>query len=148
MPTNVRPPYDAELAAALALVNDQLPSTITPDMIEAMRSAPVTAPIEEVLEGRNISHREVTIPGYEGFGVTVSIFARNGHESGPGIYHTHGGGMIIGDRFTGMEVPLEWVERFGASVRLGRVPPRAGVSRPVPDRGLLRRPGLDRRARR
>lgn len=27
MPTNVRPPYDAELAAALALVNDQLPST-------------------------------------------------------------------------------------------------------------------------
>jgi len=114
MPTNVRPPYDAELAAALALVNDQLPSTITPDMIEAMRSAPVTAPIEEVLEGRNISHREVTIPGYKGFGITVSIFARNGHESGPGIYHTHGGGMIIGDRFTGMEVPLEWVERFGA----------------------------------
>lgn len=22
--------------------------------------------------------------------------------------------MIIGDRFTGIEVPLEWVERFGA----------------------------------
>ena len=114
MPTNVRPPYDAELAAALALVNDQLPATITADMIEAMRATPVTAPIEDVLQGRNITHREVTIPGYQGFGITVSIFARGGHQSGPGIYHTHGGGMIIGDRFTGIEVPLEWVERFGA----------------------------------
>src|ERR1035438_1934982 len=99
MPTNVRPPYDAELAAALALVNDQLPATITADMIEAMRATPVTAPIEDVLQGRNITHREVTIPGYQGFGITVSIFARGGHQSGPGIYHTHGGGMIIGDRF-------------------------------------------------
>lgn len=85
MPTNVRPPYDAELAAALAVVNDQLPATITPDMIEAMRAVPVTAPIEELLEGRDISHREVTVPGHEGFGVTLSIFARAGHESGPGF---------------------------------------------------------------
>lgn len=52
-------------------------------MIGAMRSAPV-APIEEVLEGRNITHREVTVPGCEGFGITLSIFAREGHESGPG----------------------------------------------------------------
>jgi DNA-binding PucR family transcriptional regulator len=43
MPANVRPPYDAELAAALAIVNDQLPATITPDMIEAMRAAPARA---------------------------------------------------------------------------------------------------------
>ncbi|MDX6332950.1 MAG: hypothetical protein QOG05_290, partial [Streptosporangiaceae bacterium] len=84
MPANVRPPYDAELAAALTLVNDQLPPTITPGMIGALRSARVTPPIGELLEGRNISHREVTIPGYEGFGMTLSIFAREGHESGPG----------------------------------------------------------------
>ena len=47
--------------------------------------------------------------------MTLSIFARADHHSaGPGIYHTHGGGMIMGDRFTGAEVPLEWVERFDA----------------------------------
>jgi acetyl esterase/lipase len=114
VPTNVRPPYDAELAAALTLLSDQLPATITPDMIGAMRSARVTAPVEDVLEGRSITHREVTVPGYGGAGITLSIFAREGHESGPGIYHTHGGGMIIGDRFTAIEVPLEWVEKFGA----------------------------------
>src|SRR5450755_108317 len=115
MPTDVRPPYDAELEAALAVIQEQMPATITPEMISAMRAAPVTAPIEEVLEGRNISHREVRIPGYEGADITLSIFARNDHDAaGPGIYHTHGGGMIIGDRFTGIEVPLEWVERFDA----------------------------------
>ena len=115
MAADVRPPYDAELEAALAILADQLPSTITPDMIAAMRGVPVTAPIEELLKGRNISHREVTVPGYQDHALTLSIFAREGHTgSGPGIYHTHGGGMIIGDRFTGMETQLDWVERFDA----------------------------------
>lgn len=115
MPTDVRPPYDAELEAALAVIQEQMPATITPEMIVAMRAEPVTAPIEEVLEGRNISHREVRVPGYEGADITLSVLARNDHAAaGPGIYHTHGGGMIIGDRFTGIEVPLEWVERFDA----------------------------------
>ncbi len=115
MPADVRPPYDAELAAALAAISEQMPPTITPDMIEIMRAAPITAPVETVLEGRNISHREVTVAGHEGADITLSVFARDDHDAaGPGIYHTHGGGMIIGDRFTGIEVPLDWVERFDA----------------------------------
>ncbi len=115
MPADVRPPYDAELAAALATISEQMPPTITPDMIEIMRAAPITAPVETVLAGRNISHREVTIRGHEGADITLSVFARDDHDAaGPGIYHTHGGGMIIGDRFTGIEVPLDWVERFDA----------------------------------
>ena len=115
MPADVRPPYDPELEAALAALADQLPPTITPDMIAMMRTAPITAPIGELLEGRGITHREVTVPGYEGADITLSIFARDGHDTaGPGIYHTHGGGMIVGDRFTGMETLLDWVERFDA----------------------------------
>jgi acetyl esterase/lipase len=115
MSADARPPYDPELAAALALISEQMPPTITPDMIEIMRTTPVTEPIGQVLERRNISHREVTIPGYEDAGITLSVFAREDHDApGPGIYHTHGGGMIIGDRFTGIDVPLDWVERFDA----------------------------------
>jgi acetyl esterase/lipase len=115
MAADVRPPYDPELQAALAVIGDQLPPTITPDMIALMRATPVTAPIEDLLEGRKITHREVTVPGYQGYDMTMSIFARDDHDTaGPGIYHTHGGGMIIGDRFTGMEFQLEWVERFDA----------------------------------
>jgi acetyl esterase/lipase len=115
MSAEVRPPYDAELGAALAEISEHFPSTITAEMIPALRAAPVTAPLADVLDGRKISHREVSIPGYQGGAITLSVFAREDHDAaGPGVYHTHGGGMIMGDRFTGIEVPLEWVERFDA----------------------------------
>ena len=81
MPADVRPPYDAELAAALAAISEQMPPTITPDMIEIMRAAPITAPVETVLEGRNISHREVTVAGHEGADITLSVFARDDHDA-------------------------------------------------------------------
>ena len=109
-----RPPFDPELAAVLEVLREQLPPTITPEMIPAMREGNVTAPVEEVLAARlEITHREQTVPGYEGADLTVSIFARRDHTgAGPGFFHTHGGGMIIGDRFTGIDVMLDWVERF------------------------------------
>ena len=115
MPADVRPPYDPDLAAALFLLKEQMPSTVTPDMIELMRAAPISGPIEKLLEGRDVSHREVTVPGYQGDDIVLSIFARDDHRgTGPGIYHIHGGGMIIGDRFTGAQMALDWVEQFDA----------------------------------
>ena len=81
MPADVRPPYDAELAAALTVISEQMPPTITPDMIEIMRTAPITEPVETVLEGRSISHREVTVPGHEGADITLSVFARDDHDA-------------------------------------------------------------------
>jgi acetyl esterase/lipase len=95
------PPFDVELAAALALVAEELPSTITPEMIGPMRDALITPPIEELLAARpNVTHEDRTIPGPAGApDLIVSIFRRSDHRNGgPGIYHTHGGGMIIGDR--------------------------------------------------
>jgi acetyl esterase/lipase len=61
-------------------------------------------------------HEERSIPGPEGApDLIVSIFRRTDHlEGGPGIYNTHGGGMIIGDRFTGIEPLLDWVSEFDA----------------------------------
>jgi acetyl esterase/lipase len=114
MPTVVRPPYDPELAAALE-AEPEPPETITPDMIqEIRRTRPVLTP-DEIIAGRDITHREVTVPGYEGSGMTLSIFAPAGQQgAGPGIYHIHGGGMIVGERFTGLDVPVAWVDRFGA----------------------------------
>ena len=115
MPTSkppARPPYDPELGAMLAA--SPLPDTITPDMIEALRAVPFTAPIDETLSTRAVEHEERTIAGPQGE-LTVSIFRPRGKTGvGPGIYFLHGGGMIIGDRFTDIERPLDWVEEFGA----------------------------------
>jgi acetyl esterase/lipase len=113
-----RPPYDVELGAMLALMNEQLPPTLTADMIPLMRAASITTPIDELLGGRDIVHEERSVPGPAGEpDITVSIFRKRDHVAGsPGIYHTHGGGMIIGDRFTGIEVMLDWVDLMDAVV--------------------------------
>ncbi|RFA11556.1 lipase [Subtercola boreus] len=111
-----RPPYDPELAAVLAVIGDQLPSTLTPEMIAPMRSAGITPPIDQLLAGREVTHEERSVPGPEGAPeIILSIFRRSDHVAGgPGIYNVHGGGMIIGDRFTGLEPLLDWVEQFDA----------------------------------
>ena len=46
--TSPPPPFDPELSAVLAVIAEQLPSTLTPDMIEPMRAASITPPIEEL----------------------------------------------------------------------------------------------------
>jgi acetyl esterase/lipase len=113
--TLARPPFDPELEAVLVVLGAQLPSTLTPEMIPLLRAGNVTPPIEEILTGRAVTHREVTISGHEGAEIVLSIFARADHTGfGPGIFHTHGGGMIIGDRFTGIGVMVDWVEQFDA----------------------------------
>jgi acetyl esterase/lipase len=111
-----RPPYDPELAAVLAVIGEQLPPTLTPEMIPLMRAGNITPPIDEVLAGRPVIHEERAIPGPAGApDILVSIFRRADHVAGgPGLYNTHGGGMIIGDRFTGIEPLLNWVEEFDA----------------------------------
>ena len=49
--------------------------------------------------------------------VTLSIFTRHDHEAGgPAIYHIHGGGMVMGDRFLAADEYLDWVVGFDAVV--------------------------------
>lgn len=106
------PPFDVELAAVLAVVGEMLPPTITPEMIAPFRAGGLAAtPIADLIGDRPIEHVERTIPGPSGApDLTVSIFRRTDHvATGPGIFYAHGGGMIIGDRFTGAEEYLSWV---------------------------------------
>jgi acetyl esterase/lipase len=131
-----RPPFDAELAAALAVMGDEAPVTVTPEMIPAMKHASASPPIHELLAGRRVEHREVTVPGFGGAELTASVFAPSGrHGNAPGIYHTHGGGMIMGDRHSGIATMLDWVERFAAvcvSIEY-RLPPEHPDPYPVED---------------
>jgi acetyl esterase/lipase len=113
-----RPPFDPELEAMLAVLGDQMPPSITPEMIPLLRQAsPVSVDHDQVLADAGISRRDVTIPGYEGDEIVVSVLQREGRTgTGPGIFHTHGGGMIIGDRWVGLGQFLPWILRFDAVV--------------------------------
>lgn len=113
------PPFDTELGAVLAVVGEMLPPTLTPDLIGPLRQGGLGAPpLSELIGDRPIRHEERTVPGPAGApDITLSIFSRDGHVAGgPGIYHTHGGGMIMGDRYTGAEEYLSWVLEFDAVV--------------------------------
>ncbi|VXB45764.1 alpha/beta hydrolase [Plantibacter sp. T3] len=112
------PPFDPELAAVLAAVGDLMPSTLTADMIPMLRQAsPVSLPVDEMLAEAGVERRDLTIAGYEGAEISLSVLARAGKTgTGPGVFHTHGGGMVMGDRFVGLGQFLPWIVELDATV--------------------------------
>ncbi|RXZ71886.1 alpha/beta hydrolase, partial [Agromyces albus] len=109
------PPFDPELEAVLAILGETLPPSITPEMIPFMREGALFGVPDEFYTERGIERRDVTIPGYNGDEILVTVISKIGRTgTGPGIYHTHGGGMILGDRFVGITGVVEWVDRFDA----------------------------------
>ncbi|MCW4457740.1 alpha/beta hydrolase [Microbacterium sp. MPKO10] len=112
MPTSLtRPPFDPELEAVLTVLADQMPPTITPEMIPLLREgSAVAVDPGEMLEEAGIDRRDVTIPGHNGGEIVISVLKPKGHSgTGPGIYHTHGGGMIMGDRWVGIGQIIPWI---------------------------------------
>ncbi|MFJ6532529.1 alpha/beta hydrolase [Microbacterium sp. NPDC091662] len=111
--TLARPPFDPELAAALAVM-PQMPD-LTIEMIPGLRETPLGPPIEEQLAGHDLEWFDVKIPGHGGDEIVVTVVRRRGRTgTGPGIYLTHGGGMIMGDRFTGIVQAVPWIEEHDA----------------------------------
>lgn len=105
-----RPPYDPELEAILVAAGDELPSTMTLEMIPMMRQETPIDVNDEALAAAGLTRRDVAIKGFEGAEIGVSVVARADHSAlGPGILHTHGGGMIAGNRMTGMHILLPWI---------------------------------------
>lgn len=118
--THPAPPFDPELEATLAVLASVLPPTITPEMIPVLRGGlPVDVPVDDVLAEAGVSRRDLTIDGYEGAQIGVTVLERADRAPGvlaPAVFHTHGGGMIMGDRFTGLGQLLPWVVELGAVV--------------------------------
>ena len=106
------PPFDGELVPVLA--SGQVPATVDVARMVSMRTA--TPGVDDLLAARGLVRRDERVPGAgSGPDVTVSVITRrSGASGGPGIYFAHGGGMVMGDRFSGMDRFLDWVELFDA----------------------------------
>ncbi|NUT48220.1 MAG: alpha/beta hydrolase [Saccharothrix sp.] len=137
--TTARPALDPELSELLAGM--PLVSRLDPEVLAQLRQYPST-PLEPLLAHRQVDRRETTVPAEDGTPIRLSIFSpvRRG-PAAPCVYWMHGGGMIMGDRFSQIDIPLEWLDEFGAvvvSVEY-RLAPEATGTTPVEDchRGLL-----------
>jgi acetyl esterase/lipase len=109
-----RPQLDTELSARLAGM--PLGTTLDADILVQMRQYKM--PVETLLEGRLVERHEVQVSTTDGYALPLSIFRPVGviAENAPFIYWVHGGGMVMGDRFANLDIALDWLERFGATV--------------------------------
>ena len=110
-PTGPPPPFDPELAAALAAIGDLLPRELTLDLIPAMRQPNPAMPRpsdDDLRRGGTFDVTERLVPGPQGAPDVSLLICRPAGVTTPlaAIYHVHGGGMIIGDNRTGLPLVL------------------------------------------
>jgi acetyl esterase/lipase len=115
------PPFDAELAAALAVIGEPLPAGLTAELIPVLRQANPMMPRltdDELRRGGAFEISERLVPGPEGAPEVSLLICRPVGVAVPtaAIYHVHGGGMIVGDNRTGLQTMLEWAEELRAAV--------------------------------
>ncbi|WP_370934887.1 alpha/beta hydrolase [Amycolatopsis sp. cg13] len=109
-----RPPFDPELAKVLPILDGGVPVGMTADQLPHYRALPFPA-IEEQIADRPVRCTHHTIPGYGGAEIEVSVLAHVDHDTpGVGIYHLHGGGMVMGDRFAAAGPLIDWVLKHDA----------------------------------
>lgn len=108
------PPLDPELAAALAIIAEQMPP-MTRENLPLMRQYSTTEATKDQLVGMGLVCTDSVISGYDGAEVVVTVIRSEDHRGrGPGIYHTHGGGMVAGQRMDGILQLAPWLLEYDA----------------------------------
>ncbi|MET8101695.1 alpha/beta hydrolase [Streptomyces sp. NPDC005236] len=117
----VPPPFDPELAAALAAVGPSVPSGPSLADIAALHALPEPAvPVYDLTDGGAFTTTDLTVPGPDGApGVSLLVIRPSAPPANgprPVIYHSHGGGMVLGNNRAGVELVLEWARELDAVV--------------------------------
>ncbi|MFJ9629511.1 alpha/beta hydrolase [Streptomyces sp. NPDC101175] len=114
--TTARPALDPELGELLTAM--PLMSRLTPEILAQLRQLP-SPPVDSLLAQRQVDRREVDVPAKDGARIRLSVFSPANTAdvtAAPCVYWIHGGGMVMGDRFSQLDIPLEWLDAFGAVV--------------------------------
>jgi acetyl esterase/lipase len=112
-----RPGLDPELESLL----QQLPQApaLDAETLEQIRPYAVGA-VETALAGLEVERRDVVVASADGVEIGLTVLSPAGLDvaavAAPCVYWVHGGGMVMGDRFSQIDIPLEWLVRFGAVV--------------------------------
>lgn len=108
--------YDPELAAILAKSGAQ--DVFDDEALKAQREFERKFDVKKLLEQfPTLEHEEITIEGAHHNTFALSIFRPKDKDKKvkvPGIYYIHGGGMIFGHRFSGIETVLPFVAKYQA----------------------------------
>ncbi|WP_031482197.1 alpha/beta hydrolase [Streptomyces bicolor] len=120
--TQVPPPFDPELAAALELIRDVISPGLTMDEIAEVRRGPGIQMLAELdlTMGGFFEVEDRTVPGPEGAPEISLLICRPAARAvaapRPVIYHIHGGGLVIGNNRVGVDIPLAWAKEVDAIV--------------------------------
>jgi acetyl esterase/lipase len=109
-----RPGTDPEIAAFLAALPAFVP--LTTETLPLIRPY-ASSPVEPLLAGRDVERREETLRTADGAELPVTVLGpRRRTGLAPGVLWLHGGGMVMGDRFSQIDIPLDWLDELGAVV--------------------------------
>lgn len=108
------PGFAAELEEILPALVGYVPVNMGEADIDNFRK--ISSPSREDLIGDSkVDCVDHVINGFNGVEITVSVISRKGHvQAGPGIYHIHGGGMVMGNRFAGAGALIDWAIKHDA----------------------------------
>ncbi|WP_159943205.1 MULTISPECIES: alpha/beta hydrolase [unclassified Nocardiopsis] len=120
MTVPARPPFDPELAAALTLLGDAVPTQITPEMLPAIRAQRAELQLDpgDLTLGGAYTETEHHAPGHDGAEVPLLLWRPTAPTAPAGVlYWIHGGGMIMGTH-RGPELPdlLETARELGLAL--------------------------------
>jgi len=119
MAASTHPPFDPELSAALAVMPVDMQQPILAEDIPAWReqlTQLLPANDDALRREGAVELEERQIPGPAGAPDLSVLILRPAQAQGPwpGVYHTHGGGMVMGTSRTGADEMALWVDEVGA----------------------------------
>ena len=113
------PPFDPELTAALAALTEAR-APLSRATLDAARAGHAAFGLtdEAIRRDGRFTMTEHTVPGLgDDPDITLLVCAPAAGTGTLGcIYYTHGGGMVSGNRRTGLETMLDWAEEFAMVV--------------------------------